>query len=898
MPRSCSAAHPDTFALFALTNPHPNPNSSASLAFVAPGRWAAARVAWLLTLTCAFAGPDNTIRPFRLPAGPASETLRQFAEQAQREILFPSEPVADVRTPRLFGDFPPREALDRLLTGTRLRALEAADTGGFVISTTTSPPIHATDAPVSSKPMKTTEPKSTFAAIAGWFALGAATAMPAQTPSAASATPAADQMVQLTAFEVASTRDSGYRATNSVSGTRVNVKLMDVPQTISVLTSDFIQDIGATDLDEALIYTSGVGTAGFFAGQYTIRGFQTGSPRRNGINFSTSNAIGTSVVDRVEVVKGPSSALYGTGGPGGVVNIVTKQPQAKRATAIETSVDSEGSLRGEFDLTGPLTREGTLLYRMIVAGQNQQSTRQFGERESWHLAPSLRWNIRGKPYPTTLSVTAEWLHVPRMTSSDERFPQVVESRPAPVGSNRTRVIDIATGYVPGLDREFNIAGPNARRTDDEVYFEATFTHAFNDHFSARAVYSDSQRHQDRFTQFANGSLKRDTAGNLPRTVPIQSWRSDTDQWNRTVRGDLSYAQNFSAAKLNVGLGAQDTRAAGTNSVFRNLRRPVFNLFAPTAADYNLGNFPADYNHLVLQRTASRGQQINAIGNAQFFGERLSLIGAANRDFSRSGVQISPDLRPSGGQAPSVLVTPRTSFDSFQGGFAFRVLPGANLFYSYSESIQGNGAQFPNNPQEGTGHEAGVRVETLGGRLSGSISFFDVERTNIPRNDPNLPVPILRLSGKERSKGFEIDVFYFPTDALQLVANYTDMDPVVVSNTASPVTEGSLIDSAFPRAFNAFAKYTFKQGPARGLYLTFGGNYRSRSRPYGTLENLYLLEHSAYTVFNGSVGYTWKRGTHNWHAELALKNAGDKFYFNDTSIPGDRRVAVFSVGIKF
>jgi iron complex outermembrane receptor protein len=857
---------------------------------------------WLLTFSWVLAGPDHTARPFRVPAGPASETLTLFAQQAQREILFPSEPVGDVRTPRLFGDYPPRDALDRLLAGTRLRALEAAETGGFVISPATVPPNNATDAPLSPKPMKPKDRKSPIAAIAGWFAFGTATAMPAQTPPLGRAADTApEQAILLSAFEVASTRDSGYRATNSVSGTRVNARLMDVPQTISVLTSDFIQDLGATDLDEALVNASGVGTAGFFSGQYTIRGFQTGTPRRNGISFTTSNAIDASVVDRVEVVKGPSSALYGTGGPGGVVNIVTKQPQAKRATAIETSVDSEGSLRGELDLTGPLTREGTLLYRMIVSGQRYESTRQFGERESWYLAPSLRWNIRRKPYPTTLNVTTEWLHVPSMTSSDERFPQVIESRPAPLGSNTTRMRDIATGYVPGLPRDFSIAGPNAHRTDDEVYFEATFTHAFNDHLSARVVYSDAVRHQVRFTQFANGQLKRDAAGNLPLTVPIQSWHSDSDNWNRTVRGDLSYAQNFSGVKLNLVAGAQDTAASGTQSVFRNLRRPDFNLFAPTAADYNLGSFPGDYSHLVHQRTASLGRQINAIANVQLFGERLSLIGAANRDFARSGILIAPDLRAPnapGAQGPSVTVTPRASFDSLQGGFAFRVLPGANVFYSYSESITSNAPQFPNDPQEGTGHEAGLRVETLGGRFSGSISFFNVERTNIPRTDPNLPVPISRLSGKESSKGFEIDMFYFPTDALQLVANYTDMEPVVVSNTAAPVTQGSLTDAAFPRSFNAFAKYTFKQGPARGLYVTLGLNHRSRMRPYGTLENLYLLEHPAYTVVNGSLGYTWKRGAQDWHASLALKNATDKLYYTDTSIPADSRVGVFSVGVKF
>jgi len=724
-------------------------------------------------------------------------------------------------------------------------------------------------------------------------------ALRAQTTSSSPpAPPEKDDAVVLSAFEVGTTRDRGYRATNSVSGTRINLKLMDVPQTISVLTADFIQDLGAVDLDEAVIYVSGVSTNGFFGGQYSIRGFGTGGPRRNGIGFSTANSIDTSVIDRVEVVKGPSSALYGTGDPGGVVNIVTKVPQAKAATSLETSVDSEGSLRAEVDTTGPVTSDGSVLYRFIVAGQNQQSTRQYGERESWHFAPSVRWNIRGAPYPTSLTVTTEWLHVPKMTSSDERFPQVVETRLAPVGGNPNRMIDIGVGYAPGLPRDFSIAGPNARRTDDEVYFEANFVHTFNDLLSARVVYAESQRHQDRFTQFANGALKRDAAGNLPRTVPIQSWRSDTDQWNRTLRADLNYTQTFSWTRLNMVLGAQDTRAAGDNSVYRNVNRPVFNLYAPTAVDYTLGTFPADYRHLVLQRTASRGQQANVVGNASFLKERLNVIAAAARSFARSGIQIQPDLRASGGQAPSVSVTPRTEFDSFQGGATFRVVEGLNVFYSYSESIQGNGAQFPNDPQEGTGHEAGLRFELLGGRFSGSVSFFEVERTNIPRRDPNLPGIVSRLSGMERSRGYEVDLFWSPTEELQLLANYTDMDPTVVSNTAAPVTEGSLIDSAFPQALNVFAKYTFKHGAWQGVHATAGANYRSRSRPYGTLENLYLLEHPSYTTFTAAVGYAWKRNRTEWTAELAVKNAGDKFYFTDTSIPGERRTFVFSVGMKF
>ena len=81
----------------------------------------------------------------------------------------------------------------------------------------------------------------------------------------------------------------------------------------------------------------------------------------------------------------------------------------------------------------------------------------------------------------------------------------------------------------------------------------------------------------------------------------------SDSWNHEREG---------------GASAEDTRAAGDNSVHRNLRRPVFNLYAPTSADYVLGSYPADYSHLVLQRTASRGQQINLVGNAALFTIRV------------------------------------------------------------------------------------------------------------------------------------------------------------------------------------------------------------------------------------------------------------------------------------
>ncbi len=125
-----------------------------------------------------------------MPAGPASETLKQFAEQAHREILFPSESVADVRTHRVAGDYPPAVALDLMLAHTRLRAAETPDTGGFVI-------VPAGPTPAGTDPLTpaTMKPKSPLTTIASWLALTVATMVPAQTPATTLATGAVEGRV-------------------------------------------------------------------------------------------------------------------------------------------------------------------------------------------------------------------------------------------------------------------------------------------------------------------------------------------------------------------------------------------------------------------------------------------------------------------------------------------------------------------------------------------------------------------------------------------------------------------------------------------------------------------------------------------------------------------------------
>ena len=218
-------------------------------------------------------------------------------------------------------------------------------------------------------------------------------------------TAATDQTAQagvtvLPSFEVSTTKDVGYRASNSVSATRVDTPISDLPFAISAFTQQFIQDTAPTDLYDIVRYAAGVtsGAKEFNAGadSFTIRGFQQ-SPERNGFNEGQGNIyVDPVMIERVEVVKGPSALLYGQVAPGGTVNYITKTPQEEVFANIGTGVGSYNFFRETLDVNAPIVSK-TLLFRVNAAYENglqyehlDSSTNKATTRV---IAPSLTWNV-------------------------------------------------------------------------------------------------------------------------------------------------------------------------------------------------------------------------------------------------------------------------------------------------------------------------------------------------------------------------------------------------------------------------------------------------------------------------------------------------------------------------
>ena len=242
-----------------------------------------------------------------------------------------------------------------------------------------------------------------------------------------------ENIFELSPFRVETSSDEGYRATNATSGTRLNTEIKDLPMSIEVVTTEFIEDIGATDLKESLDYSSGIsselyfqagGGAGPGANQtglaetspsasgsvgdvtnnaLTIRGFNAPFQQRMGFRVGTTvpnygvtlGALIDSVnVERHEILRGPGALLYGIGVISGIVNVQPKLPSAKQRTIISAGAGNNGYLRGTFDITGPLgseTVKGDLNYRFATAYTEDGDWTDFFSEEREYYVGQLEY---------------------------------------------------------------------------------------------------------------------------------------------------------------------------------------------------------------------------------------------------------------------------------------------------------------------------------------------------------------------------------------------------------------------------------------------------------------------------------------------------------------------------
>ena len=281
--------------------------------------------------------------------------------------------------------------------------------------------------------MKSRNPSTSRAYIALLLSLGLTTVIPsslvAQTTASSGPANGAAQdekkaesdVITLSPFVVSTSKDTGYRATNSISGTRLDTPIKDIPMPIEVITRQFIEDTGATDLRSTLKYSSGIilqsqndlsnrgagayqgpggvnnpegATANPNAVQIKLRGFVTDNALRDG--FIRQNSTDSVNVERVEVVRGPVALLYGTGNFGGVTNYLVKRPSNSKSGSVDVTFGMNNLYRGQVNVTGPIDEGKTLAYRVSAAEQISKDNTDYYKEDHYFISPSLSWKATSK----------------------------------------------------------------------------------------------------------------------------------------------------------------------------------------------------------------------------------------------------------------------------------------------------------------------------------------------------------------------------------------------------------------------------------------------------------------------------------------------------------------------
>jgi hypothetical protein len=324
------------------------------------------------------AAPAEAKRSFDLPRGDAATTLRQFAVTSGRSLVYVTDKVRGETTNAVRGEYTPREALERMLAGTALEAVQDAATGALIVSRKRSAEGAAGTGAASSAldqqpgpTAMTSKPRTLLAAVAGWLALGAATS--AQTVPPGATPPPLDEAIVLSPFEVSATSDVGYQARETIAGGRLRTELKDVSSQVDVMTQEFLSDLGINSLEDALKYSLNIESQSDWydpSGSENTLGGNPFNPsagnRARGLArastsvgfFETSTSIDSYNTERYSFVGGPNAILFGNGMAGGSVDTSFKRAGTSRNRySASLQLDSEDGYRATVDLNQVLKKD-------------------------------------------------------------------------------------------------------------------------------------------------------------------------------------------------------------------------------------------------------------------------------------------------------------------------------------------------------------------------------------------------------------------------------------------------------------------------------------------------------------------------------------------------------------
>ena len=731
---------------------------------------------------------EQEVRSYAIAAQPLSSALLDFAEQSGLEILFDARLSADQTVGALVGDYSAEQALALLLAGTGL-GYSRADSGAITLFPTAAP------GEVQERTLQLDTLRVEGSTFYG------------------------------TSFDPV----EGFRSANASTATRSDAPLLDTPASVSVVTRDVLEAADAQLLDDIADVVPGLTRGNDFGGtrdRLISRGFGADVL----INGSRRGVIGitdTYRVQRVETLRGPAGALYGSGSGGGQVNVVTKRPLYEPlAEARLSGANQDGSFRGTIDVSQPLTEDGAVAARLNAVGEYEDSFRDFVTRDYYAVAPSLRWDItsnssllvegeiaeRNMPFDRGIPIVNDDL----ITSVDANFsePDAGDNENAAQSAQVTFRNFLSDSWTVTGRVGFNRQTLKGEGLDNRVLAPFSFNEGTPLPLlgpGAVATYSVTEGD----TLFRNRTIR--------------------DQERRAFTGDavLDGTVGFAGMQHNLTFSTEFRRSRQEN---RDLRSS-FNF---TNASYYenpcnidisnpvFGDCDAEANIPTFRDDTGQYFNVSAQNRIEISPQWQFLLGLGYTAFRIESDNLVTDQK---------IIIDDDSMEP-QFGLVYKPIPQLSLYGTFREGFAGEPESVRRvdpvtneilPPSEFRLFELGAKQEWFGGRLAATVSLFHQKETGLQYLDPDtfditdLSAARSRDDGENRSRGVELELSGGLTDQWDLLFTYAFTDAEIRKGFEEA---GSDLQGTPRHQIGLLTRYRFDQGLLDGL--SFGGSWTFES----------------------------------------------------------------------
>ena len=692
-----------------------------------------------------------------------------------------------------------------------------------------------------------------------------------------------ESQMQLEDIVIIGNNERGYNASSSSVSTRLNVPLLETPQSIQVVPYQVILDQQALSINDALKNVAGVQNIAPGYSYYTFRGFESFNNGPGvitngirGVNYTFFQTALLFNVDKIEAIKGPASALYSVGNPGGIINLTTKKPLSTNQFELNTTFDNFGDYRFIADVTGPLDKKQKVLYRLIAGYNGGETFRDNIILNYFFVAPSFTFNFSER------------------TSLNVEYNQVIDN----TNIRADRGIVAPPGANGGFDFDAVPLGWNRASEDDRgritsSLVQAVFRHRFSDRLDFTALHSFGTTKND------NESYSYDFGGELNATndsLVNRTWVKGpfgNDSFN--LNYFLKYAAKTGRITHDIVFGA-DYGTASSYDRSTAFTAPNLSIANPV----NMGDpatFLLDYQLDINNEVRIYGVYVQ---DAISFSDKLKALvglrfdGSEGEDDTSFDVNNDPNFQFKG------------TFNTLLPRLGLVYLPNkdVSVYGSYTTSYNptlgdpsfGSNAISDYRPEGGIQYEVGVKAELLKNKLIPTLAFYHLTRTNVLQSDPNDPTFRRFLTiGEVLSRGMELTLQGNISTALSITGFYAYNDTKITED----VTEaniGNRLGNAPYHSGNLWVKYNVLETVLKGLGLGAGLDFASEKIGQFSDQGFRI---PGYTNFDALINYSFK----NYRIAINVYNVlGTRQirggYQPSVVFPGAPRTFRFSLNAKF